>query len=317
MAANHNHKPDHNNSHSHSHSHSHSSQVREDNQRRLTIVLILAAAFMVVEFFGGLLTGSLALLADAGHMFSDVAALVLSLFAFRMARRPATATRTYGFHRTEILAALFNGATLIAIAGVILVEAYRRVVSPQEVQGLPMLGIAVTGLAVNVIGLVVLHGSHRGNLNMKGAYLHVMSDALGSVGAIMAGAAVWLFGWYRADPIISAVIALLIVWSSWNLLRQSVAVLMEGAPGGIDVDEVEAAIKEVPGVCGLHDLHVWTITSGFHALSAHAVMAGDVPPEDWSRILEEIRSTVHDKFGIDHVTIQVEPLGFAESGPCR
>ncbi len=272
---------------------------------------------MVVEFIGGLLTGSLALLADAGHMLSDVAALGLSLFAFWMARRPATAKRTYGFYRTEILAALFNGATLIAIAVIILVEAYQRLSTPVPVMGGTMFAIASAGLLVNLVGLAVLHGGHKTSLNIRGAYLHVMSDALGSIGAMLAAAAIWLFGWYRADPIISALISILIVLSSWNLLRQSVAVLMEGTPGGVDVDEVEAAIMAIPGVCSVHDLHVWSITSGLDALSAHAVMADEVDPADWASILNQIRDVVHTRFHIDHVTVQLEPRGFTETGACR
>jgi len=309
----------HNHDHSHKyddHSHNHGHDVNQDNRKSVTIVLCLTATFMVIEFLGGLWTGSLALLADAGHMLSDVAALALSLFAFYMARRPRTSRRTFGFHRTEILAALFNGATLIAAAVIIMLEAYERLVQPEQVRGAAMMVVAIAGLIVNVFSLKVLHGGHERNLNMKGAYLHVIGDALGSLGAILAGLAVWLFGWYRADPIISVIISLLIVWSSWNLVRQSVAVLMEGTPGGIDVDEVEKVIRQVPGVYGVHDLHVWSITSGFVALSVHAVIAEEIGAGEWQRVLQDIRTRLHDGYGIHHVTVQLEPVGFLESGGC-
>ena len=296
----------HHHHHGHGHGHGH---ARSANRRRLAIVLALVLVYMVAEVVGGILANSLALLADAGHMLSDAAALALSLFAFWLAQRPPTATLTYGFYRTEILAALINGATLVAISLFIFFEAYRRLADPPEVEGPLMMAIAAGGLAINLIGLWILHGGKDESLNMRGAWLHVMSDALGSVGALTAGALILLYGWYWVDPVASVVIALLILFSSWSLLRETVSVLMEGAPGHIDVDEVRNTIQSIPGVLSAHDLHVWTITSGIVALSAH-VIARD--PTTASSILGAIRKTLHDRFGIDHITIQVEPADFGE-----
>jgi cobalt-zinc-cadmium efflux system protein len=273
------------------------------NQRRLALTLSLVAVYMVAEVIGGIVTGSLALLADAGHMLSDVAALGLSLFAIRIARRPPTRERTFGFYRTEILAALANGATLIAISLYIFVEAFERWREPTPVQGGAMIGIAAGGLLVNLAGLWILRGGRAESLNVRGAWLHVLTDALGSVQALAAGALIWAFGWNWADPLASVLIGLLVIYSSWSLLKESLSVLMEGAPGHIDVDEVRDAIAGVPGVLAVEDLHVWTITSGLDAMSAHVVVADDRQPG----LLRQIRQTIHDRFGIDHVTIQLDP----------
>ena len=266
---------------------------------------------MVAEAVGGLLTGSLALLADAAHMLSDCAALGLSLFAIRLAQRPANARRTFGYYRTEVLAALVNGATLGAISIFIFVEAYGRIFSPAPIDGAPMLLIAVGGLAVNLVALAILHKGRSDSLNLRGAWLHVLTDALGSVQAIAAGALIWAFGWYWADPLASVAIGLLVIYSSWSLLRDTVAVLMEGAPAHIDVDDVREAILNLAGVKGVHDLHVWTITSGMDSLSAHVVVDGT--PE--CEALSAIRETLAERFGIQHQTIQVEPPGFEEHRP--
>ncbi len=259
---------------------------------------------MLAEAVGGYLTGSLALLADAGHMLSDVAALGLSVFAIRIARRPPTPTRTYGHHRTEILAALANGATLVAISLYILIEAARRLGHPPAIDAPVMMAVAGGGLIFNLVSLVLLHGGRGENLNVRGAWLHVASDALGSAQTIVAGALVWAFGWRWADPVASIVIALLVIYSSWSLLREAVGVLMEGVPAHVDVGEVREALAGVPGVLGVHDLHVWTITSGRDALSAHLVMEEGSPPDS---ILCSVRDAMHDRFGIHHVTVQIEP----------
>lgn len=292
--------------HDHDHSHHHH---RSRNKRRLTLTLLLAGGYMVAEIVGGLITNSLALLADAGHMFSDVAALGLSLFAIWMAERPPTAKRTYGYYRTEILAALANGSALIAVSVYIFVEAYRRLVEPPEVQGAIMMAIAVGGLGVNLLGLWILREGREESLNVRGAWLHVLTDALGSVGAIAAGALIWGFGWRLADPIASALIGILVIYSAWRLVLEAVFVLMESAPRGINVDEVHAAMAEMPGVLGVHDLHVWTITSGMDSLSAHAVVKDNRCP---MQLLAELRAMLHDRFGIDHITIQIEPEDFEE-----
>lgn len=293
--------------HAHSHAHSHAphgaTNERAGASRALRTVLILSAAYMVAEAVGGVLTNSLALLADAGHMLSDVASLGLTMFAVWIARRPASPRRTYGYYRAEILAALLNGAALIAIAILISVEAYVRLREPPVVAGGTMMGIAVGGLVVNLIGLWVLHADKDKSLNIHGAWLHVFADALGSVGAIVAGLLVWWRGWNWADPIASVIISALVAWSSWSLVRQSVNVLMEGAPKGIDVDEVREAMAEVPGVSAVHDLHVWSITSGLEALSAHVIPLADVSHAD---LLDALRATLSKRFGIGHVTIQLE-----------
>jgi cobalt-zinc-cadmium efflux system protein len=270
--------------------------------RRLAVVLVLVLLYMGAEVVGGIVTGSLALLADAGHMLSDAGALGLALFATWMARKPRSAQRTFGFHRTEILAALANGLTLVAVAMWIVVEAFHRLDAPPRVDGRTMLWIAVGGLAVNAVSLFVLHGGRDASLNLRGAWLHVATDALGSLQAIVAGFLVWQLGWHWADPVASILIALLVVASAWSLTREAVHVLMEGAPRHIDSAEVRAAIVEVPGVVDVHDLHVWTITSGFESLSVHA-RVGD---RDRDAILADIRGLLRDRFHLEHSTVQLE-----------
>ena len=274
-----------------------------DASRRLRIVLALSVAYMLAEAIGGWLTGSLALLADAGHMLSDVAALGLSLFASWIARRPSTPRHSFGYYRAEILAALVNGAALVAISALIVSEAFGRLAHPREVQGTAMLAIATGGLAVNLVGLRLLHEARHDDLNLRGAWLHLLTDALGSLGAMTAGFLAWRFGWNVADPIAGALIAALVVYSSWTLLRQAVDVLMEGTPRGIDADEVRTAILSVDGVLEVHDLHVWTIASGMIALSAHVAVPGE---NARAGLVLEVREVLYDRFGIDHVTIQVE-----------
>ncbi len=269
---------------------------------------------MVAEAVGGWLTGSLALLADAGHMLSDAAALGLSVFAMSMARRPRTSKKTYGYHRIEILAALANGAALVAISILVLIEAVRRLGQPLAVDAPGMMGIAVGGLLVNLAALAILHAGRDENLNMRGAWLHVLTDALGSVQAIAAGALIWGFGWQWADPVASVLISLLVIYSAWSLLKEATRVLMEGAPAHIDVNEVHNALADLPGVLEVHDLHVWTITSGMESISAHVVV------EDRRfdcEVLGEIRATLHERFGIDHITVQMETEAFVEHpAPC-
>jgi cobalt-zinc-cadmium efflux system protein len=292
----------------------HHAHDREADRRRLAIVLALVAAYMVAQFVGGLITGSLALVADAGHMLSDAAALALSLFALWIARRPAGRRQTYGYYRAEILAALANGATLIAIAILIFVEAYRRLTEPTEVLGGAMMAIACGGLAINVVGLWLLHPSHGGSLNIRAAWLHVLGDALGSVGAIAAGVLIWLFGWRWADPVASIVIGALVLVSSWALVKESVDVLMENTPKNLDIDQIRDAVVGLEGVADVHDLHVWSITSGWESLSAHVVVADGL---DHSIVLGQVRQLLNERFGIDHVTIQIEPAGFEERKSCN
>ncbi len=285
------------------HSHGHGG-----SQRRLALVLVLSALYMGAEVAGGLASNSLALLADAGHMLSDVAALGLALFAAWIARRPPNSRQTYGFHRTEILAALVNGTLLVTVAVALFGEAWRRLSNPPEVEAPLMMAVAAGGLAVNLASLWILHAGIKGgggdNLNLRGAWLHVLTDALGSVQALAAGALIWRFGWQLADPIASALIGVLVLVSAWRLLQETLAVLMESAPGHIDVDRVRAAILAIPDVRAVHDLHVWTITSGRESLSAHVVTAEGRATR---QLLTDIRRALHDGFGIHHVTVQVEP----------
>jgi cobalt-zinc-cadmium efflux system protein len=256
---------------------------------------------------GGWIANSLALMADAGHMLSDVAALGLSVFALWIARRPPTAGRSYGFLRMEILAAFLNGLALVAISILIFVQAGRRFFSPEPVEGGLMLVVGGVGLAANIVAALLLHGSSGESLNVRGAYLHVIGDLLGSVAAIVAALIILLTGWTPADPLISCVVGALILASSWRLVRESIDVLLEATPRGIDLDAVNRAICQVPGVDAVHDLHVWTLTSGFLAMSGHATIA-DL--EEYRRVLGEIHDRMHETFGITHVTVQLDPVEF-------
>ena len=257
----------------------------------------------MAEVVGGLLSNSLALLADAGHMFTDVAALALSLVAMRLAQRPPSVRKTYGYVRLEILAALVNGATLLVIAGFIVWEAVERLRVPTEIDGPIMLAVASAGLLVNIVGALLLHAHAGESLNMRGAYLHVLGDLLGSVGAIAAGLVILLTGWTPADAIISVLIALLILISAWRLVREATDVLLEAAPSHIDVEEVLEELSTIPGLHDIHDVHVWTLTSGFVALSGHGVIDD---PADHMPCLDQIRERLR-KVGIEHVTFQLEP----------
>lgn len=279
---------------------------REENRRRVAWALGIAAAYMAAEFIGGLLANSLALLADAGRMATDVAALGLSLWAMRLAEKPATEERTYGYHRAEILAALANGATLVAISAYIFFEAYRRLLDPPDVVGPTMLAVATGGLIVNGIGVWLLHAGRKENLNVQGAWLHVVGDTLGSIGAIGGAVMVWAFGWRRADPIAGALIGVLILYSSWNLLKESVNVLMASTPKGLDVPSIRSALCGVEGVTGVHDLHVWTLTSGVPLLTAHVDLGESVDPQ---RVLQKLEGIARGKFGIAHSTFQIEAAG--------
>ena len=299
----HDHGTGHAHSHAHGHAHGAASHARDASRRTLVIVLVLTGTFMVAELVGGLLSNSLALLADAAHMFTDVGALALSLFALWFAQRPATDEKTYGYLRLEILAALLNGATLLVLSFFIFVEAVERFTDPVEIRGGLMLAVATGGLAVNIIAAAMLHRSAGENLNMRGAYLHVLGDLLGSVGAIAAAVAILLTGWTLADPLISILVGVLILVSSWKLVRESVDILLEAVPSHLSLPEIHGAIREIPGVSEVHDLHVWTVTSGYVAMSGHAVVDR---PERTQEVLEAIRTRMHDRFGIEHVTVQVE-----------
>ena len=270
---------------------------------RLATALGLTLAFLVVEVAGAWWTGSLALLADAGHMATDAGGLALALFAIWVAGRPPTPEKTYGYYRAEILAALVNGLVLLAVAAGILWEAYRRLLAPPAVLGAPMLAVAAAGLAVNLGALWLLRGGAATSLSVRSAYLEVAGDALSSVAVLGAAALILTTGWTLADPLASGAIALFIVPRTWGLLRQAVNILLEGTPPHLDLVEIEAAMRRVPGVRRVHDLHVWTLTSGLEAMSAHVVVE-DVGESE--RLLEALHTVLHARFGIDHTTIQLE-----------
>jgi cobalt-zinc-cadmium efflux system protein len=265
---------------------------------------------MLAEAAGGWLTGSLALLADAGHMLTDVAALALALTAAWFGSRPANPRKTYGYYRLEILAAFVNGVALALLSLFILYEAYERWNQPPVIErGGLMMGVAAGGLLVNLVCAWLLHGDHERDLNMRGAWLHIMGDALGSAGALAAGALITFGGWYAADPLFGALVGLLIIYSSWNLIREATNVLLEGTPAHINLAAVEDAILKAEGVEEVHDLHVWTITSGREALSAHVVHSVAASPPE---LLRSLRVRLREEFGFDHLTIQMETADFED-----
>ena len=292
------------------HDHSHGAGAYRDADRKaLKIAAVLTAGFMLVEVAGGLITGSLALLADAGHMLSDSFSLVLALFAVSLAARPATSRRTFGFKRAEILAALVNGLLLALVSIWVVVEAIRRLGDPVEVLAGGMLTVAIIGLGVNLLAAWVLYRSSGESLSVRAALRHVLADLAGSVGVIVAAVVIMLTGWEAADPIISILISLLIVASAWSILRDSVDVLLEAVPRGLDAEKIGMAMASVPEVEQVHDLHVWEITSGFPSLSAHVLVGKD---SDCHAARAEIEAVLHDEFQIDHVTLQVEHSGADE-----
>jgi cobalt-zinc-cadmium efflux system protein len=277
---------------------------RQDADRRaLGAALALVAAFLGVEVAAGLLADSLALLADAGHMLSDTGTLALALFAAWVARRPATPSRSFGYRRAEILAALVNGLALVAVAVWIFVEAGRRLGDPGEPLGGWMLGVGALGLAVNVAAAAILARRGSQSLNVRAALRHVLADLAGSLGVIAAGTAILVTGWDYADPVVSVVIGLLVLASSWTILRDSTHVLLEATPRGLDAREVGRAMAAHPGVREVHDLHVWTITSGFAALSAHVLVDAGA---DCHALRAELEQTLRDRFELEHTTLQVE-----------
>jgi cobalt-zinc-cadmium efflux system protein len=287
--------------HGHDH-HGHTHPHGGEDVRRLRIALVLTASLFLAEVVGGIVANSLALLADAGHMLTDVGALGLSLFVAWFSRQPHTPHKTYGYLRWEILAALLNGSVLLLLCAWILWESVGRFRAPQEVAGGLMLGVALAGLAVNVAAAWILHPSSRGSLNVRGAYLHVLSDLLSSVGTVTAAVIIQLSGWFYADPLASLFTTLLIVRSAWRLVRESVDVLLESAPAHISPGAVRAQLTAIPGIESVHDLHIWTVSTGMVAMSAHAIVR---EPERHQHVLEHVHDAMR-LFGIDHVTVQLE-----------
>ena len=279
------------------------------NKKNLAIVLGLTSLYLAAEIVGGLWTGSLALLADAGHMLTDVAGLALALLAIWFAEKPATPERTYGYYRFEILAALTNAVVLIGISLYILYEAYERFKNPPEVQSAGMLVIAAIGLVINIVGMFILRSGSKESLNMKGAYFEVLSDMLTSIGVIIAGIIMLTTGWYYADPLISAGIGLFILPRTWALLKESVGVLLEGTPTDVNLENLRESLTKIEGIAGIHDLHVWSLTSGVNAMSVHTVLTND---DQHDAVMKRVHDFVTKNFKISHVTVQTECEGYAE-----
>jgi cobalt-zinc-cadmium efflux system protein len=295
------------------HHHPDGSPAHPDGRRPLSWALVITLIVLVVEVVAGIRANSLALIADAAHMASDVGALGLSLFALWFASRPATAERTFGFQRVEILAALINGAMLLVIAGLILAEAYRRLFAPPEVQAPLMLAAAAVGLVANLAAAALLAPARSAGLNLRSAFLHVVGDLAGSAGTILAALLIALFGWRLADPVTSVVVGALIIISAWRLIRESAGVLLEGTPTGLDYGEIAGAIRSVPHVTDLHDLHVWSITSGFPVLTSHVVISDDAGSEG---VLGDLQQLLAGRFGITHATLQLERQGQTQTWVC-
>jgi cobalt-zinc-cadmium efflux system protein len=288
--------------------------VRDFKEKKaLVVVLCLTISFMIVEIVAGFYTGSLALLSDAVHMFTDAFAVSLALLAIWFSLKPPTSVKTFGFYRAEILAAFFNSMLLFVLSIMIILEAYDRLLEPREVKSLMMTVVAVFGLLINLIAVFVLSKYQRGNLNIRGAFYHVISDALGSLGTLVAGLIILMTNWYYADSIISILISILIIRGAWGLFWDSIHILLEGTPKGIELKSVEDVIRSHRGVLGVHDLHAWTLTQGFEALSAHLVIEDMQLSED---LVSELKKVLFDKFRISHVTLQVEttecePIGLS------
>jgi cobalt-zinc-cadmium efflux system protein len=288
----------------HDHGHASAATAGAKHRKPLIIAFGLTAAYMLVELVTGLVTGSLALLSDAAHMGTDVLGLGMALAAITLAQREAPAQRTYGTYRLEVLAALANGLLLFGVAGYVLYEAWQRFASPPDVPGLPMMAVAAVGLIVNLISFRLLAAGSKESLNLKGAYLEVFSDMLGSVGVIVAAVIIFTTGWRYADPLIGAGIGLFILPRTWKLSAQAVRILMEVAPPGLDVDQVRARILTLPGVADVHDLHIWTVTSGIETATGHVVLADDA---ELHSVLDRVTALLAVEYHVTHATIQCEP----------
>jgi cobalt-zinc-cadmium efflux system protein len=286
----------------HAHHHHHHVHGREANRRRMAVALAINVVLLVAGLVGAFVFHSVALLADAGHVLSDVAAIGLGLVAAAMAARPAAGRRTFGSYRAEIISALANGVLLVAVALLVFAEAISRLSHPGDVEGAGVIAIGAIGLAGNVAATIALAGGEREDLNLEGVLRHSAADALGSLGVLLSGLIVLLTGWAYADPLIGLLIGLLIVVGSWRLLKEPLDVLMEAAPSGIDVEDVGQAMVHVPGVREVHDLHVWTVTAGFPALAAHVITD---PGEDIDQVRRQVEAVLADRFSIEHTTLQM------------
>ncbi len=300
----------------HSHTSHEHGNIASERIRALTISLIIVLIIMVVEFVGGILSNSLSLVGDAGHMLVDALALGLSLIAITLARRPTTSTRTYGFHRMEIMAALANGATLVLIAAYIFYEAYNRFSNPPEVKSTLMLVVASIGLVANIAGIWLLKDVRHGSLNIRAAFLHIFGDTISSVGVIVAAVVISLTGWTTIDPIIAVFIGCIILWGAVRLVRESSDILLEAVPSHIQMDKVIEVLKTVPGVQDAHDIHIWTITSGLYALSAH-LMITDQSVSSSSEVVRAVNTQLAEQFNIRHTTLQLECQSCASGLVCE
>ncbi len=290
--------------------HGHEPELRAVSRRRLWWATGIILVFLVVEVAGGLLTGSLALLADAGHMLTDLLALAMAIFVGYLAERPATPERTFGFLRAEVIGAFANGATLILVVGLVFREAIGRFLRPAEVAGVGMLTVALLGLLANLASAWVLSGSRKESINVEGAFIHMLADTLGSVGAVAAGVVIMATGWMAADPVASILIGLLILWSSIGLLRRTLGILIQSTPPHLDFHEIQAALEANEYVAAVHDLHIWSVTSGFHVLTADIWLKPTcADPASWQKCLRDLQGTLRERFEIDHATLQLEPAG--------
>ncbi len=294
--------------------HSHA-EDRGNAGRPLWITLFVVLLVMVAEFVGGLLSNSLALLGDAGHMLTDALALLLSLFAIHMARRPATARHTFGYHRTEIMAALANGVVLILVSIYIFYEAYHRFFSHPQINTTVMLTIAGIGLVSNVVGMLVLQRSSKGSLNVRAAFWHIIGDTMSSVGVVIAGIIIIFTGWTIVDPILACAIGVVILWGAFRIVREASDILLEAVPAGIRLQEVEDAVKDLEGVEDIHDVHIWTITSGIYALSAH-VRVDDLMVSQSNELIIAIDELLEHRFNITHATLQLECEACSTDATC-
>lgn len=295
----------------HEHGHTHVQAANEKNLRRVMIALVITGLFMIVEVIGGIISGSLALLADAGHMLTDTMALALAAMAFKVGQRPPDGSLTYGYQRFQILAAFVNGLSLLAVVGWILYEAFDRFLSPNEILGETMLLVAAMGLLVNIVSFAVLHSGDQENLNIRGAALHVAGDLLGSIAAIVAALVIIYTGWTPIDPILSVAVAALILKSAWSLVKRSAHILLEGAPEWLDVDNMqERIVAQVPGVGEIHHVHIWGLTPQQLMLTMHMSVTGAV--ESQSDIVRDTKQFLKDEYGIGHATIEVDIDGCAD-----
>jgi cobalt-zinc-cadmium efflux system protein len=306
----HSHAPDHDHSHSHAsllgHAHSHGGGAPDAVWRAITVTVI----FMLIELIGGYLSNSLALISDGAHMLTDVGALLLTLFVLWLARRPTSDTMSFGYHRAEILGALASGLAIWVIAGALIYESIRRMAAPPEVNGPIVFFVSVTGLVANIISMRMLHRAQHENMNVRAAYLHVLSDLLGSVGAIIAGAVLWATHWRPIDPIVTVLFSGLMLFSSWSLIKEAVHVLMESTPSGVDAAKVRADLRGLPGVTEVHDLHIWTVSSGRLALSVHVIAT------ETEQLLTRVNELLRERHRIQHTTIQIEHPAHFRSENC-